>query len=475
MFKVLPGQVHDALGLSFPSSETLLTPTVSPHHPGLPATVSRVPDPDIAIFRKTVVARYLRQVSRGHVERLRDTLLPHLPEAVSDCDFAGLMNSCTYARSLLPMTDRDWDLFGKMPEAGGGYLKLDLRHITRVRPLPGCHLAPSLTVLRQSGKNSLTLEAIWLAGRAFYPSAKPAWNLAKYHVLSAGVTDILFAEHPMVHFPMDAVNALTRRLLPEDHLVRRLMAPHMEFQLALNYGVLNQRRSVMHNNQDEIYTPYAHADKKDVFALISRRFQGRLHEVADRPAYSFPMDKRPEQTHYDRFLNAYHGPILAFVRAVIAGVPLDAHLRKWARGISEWVPGFPDDRQIGQQDQLARAVAGYIWNCSVVHSLDHHLISQVPPEKLPYRIRVAPPKQDDGAFDINGLATRDDIARQRLAMKMFSQSHPVTLLVDVDYRFEDPALRQCQTGFINSLFETQQSLPFPSLMAVEEMAASIQF
>jgi hypothetical protein len=65
-----------------------------------------------------------------------------------------------------------------------------------------------------------------------------AWNPAKLYVTHGATHYLVLSRHPMLHFPMDTVNAQTH-YLPLDHPIRLLLEPHQRFTLPLNNLVLN--------------------------------------------------------------------------------------------------------------------------------------------------------------------------------------------------------------------------------------------
>jgi hypothetical protein len=66
-----------------------------------------------------------------------------------------------------------------------------------------------------------------------------AWKLAKLHVLMNARQFLLFAQHPNVHFPLDAYYSITlHRLGDTNKLLNQLMAPHLEFIHDVNINVL---------------------------------------------------------------------------------------------------------------------------------------------------------------------------------------------------------------------------------------------
>jgi hypothetical protein len=189
------------------------------------------------------------------------------------------------------------------------------------------------------------------------------------------------------------------------------------------------------------------------------------------------MEKREKITEYDQFLNIYYEVIFEFLEQIVRHIPADdSYVRQWAQKLSTIIPGFPDDEAIAMSDNLARVLTGYIWNCSVVHSADHHVLSEFPLNKVPFRIRVAPPSTARG-FKLNRkmLMKQSDIFRQKIAIDMFIKSHPITRLVDVDYLFQSAELTSLNEKFVKKLKQTDKDLSVHRFMKAADFAASIQY
>ena len=54
-----------------------------------------------------------------------------------------------------------------------------------------------------------------------------AWRVGRYFVLQGAIHRINLIDHTEVHFPPDALNAITKTVLPKHNLVLRLLLPHL--------------------------------------------------------------------------------------------------------------------------------------------------------------------------------------------------------------------------------------------------------
>ncbi len=446
----------------------------SPVDPRMPPAVTLLPSEEVRELRKTIVARYLRQLRHGCLARIGSKLRRAEVAAVSDREYVEFLTQTAFAKLLSSrLTQQDLKRFGIDGEVPGQNYAFDFSGLGDIEPLDGLYLCGGAALLSKGPRGEFQPGAIRLDDALLRPGDGDAWEMAKYYVLSSGAFSLLLAEHPMVHFPMDAVNAVAKAVFPAQHRVLQLLLPHAYLQLPLDFAVLYQQRSVVHNSPREMYTVFPHRHLQDVYRLIADRYSGSDGAAAGR--FRYPLQERVQLTEYDRFLNEYFRVILDFVSQAVADVPRnDPYVAQWARALAPTVFGFPDERAIGEGNNLARAVAGFIWNCSVVHSVDHHTFSGIPVEKLPLRIRVAPPASRGFVLDRRKIATADDLFRQRLSRRMFFKPHTLTRLIEVDYRFDAGPLQSLNRQFIERLVQLDRSLP-RRFMPVQQMAASIQY
>ena len=69
-----------------------------------------------------------------------------------------------------------------------------------------------------------------------------AWRMARYFLLQGAIHRINLIDHTEVHFPPDAINAITKTVLPKDNLVLRLLQPHLWLSMCVNNTVLEGQR-----------------------------------------------------------------------------------------------------------------------------------------------------------------------------------------------------------------------------------------
>lgn len=401
---------------------------------------------------------------------------PH-PEKVSDAEFARLLGETVLSKFLNPHLDTaDKKTFRKFLHQGGQkHFKADFSLMSRLFPFPGLYLAPTVTLFKQDPKKQLNAVAIKINELVLTPKQGASWELAKFFVLQGAAYHLILGFHPWVHFPMDTIIAVSKALLPPHHLLYRLMAPHMRFTLALNNRVLEHSRTIVDNPQEEVYTPYT-APGASIRAFMSAAFLG-IKGNSSFPSYRY--SNRPTAIHsaYGDFLAGYYEVILDFVKKLSKTINKnDPDIQKWANTISKWLPGFPDGKRIFSSDELARTIAHFIWDVSVVHATDHHNYAEQAPSKLPLRLRLPPPSTTKiKSFDPRDLGTADDMFRYKMAHEMFFKPHNITLFHDTDYGFTEKNLKTLNKEFLQNLKSHDRQLKTPRYIPLEEISRSIQY
>ncbi len=103
-------------------------------------------------------------------------------------------------------------------------------------------LAPIALFVRKEGDDGLTPVAIQLgqsntSSPVHFPNPSPAWLMAKTFVQTADVNHNQLINHlGLVHLIQDAFAVAMHRQLDDRHPLRRLLAPHFEAMLVINFG-----------------------------------------------------------------------------------------------------------------------------------------------------------------------------------------------------------------------------------------------
>jgi hypothetical protein len=346
--------------------------------------------------------------------------------------------------------------------------KSDLTHMKVVlNALPGEYVAPCVVFMSrprnpEAGKEyDFRVDAIKISVQSapgqpydqtttLVPVPGKAWQLAKYFALQAAMVRINLIDHPMVHFPFDAINAITKSVLPTSNRVLQLLLPHLLLSLTVDNAVLEGKHSLLKRTGNFPYSPYpaAGAEIRKVFPYY---WWGAEPPNGAFPPYRFATEPRPLPSRYGSFINGYFPPILNFTTRVIATIADDSQdweaIRFWADHVASWVPGFPNGQAIYKnRELLAKTCAAIIWNGAIVHTSDHWLMHDMFQHKLPipYVLRE-PPLMSNSGGDPNHrpsvMLIRDAIAA-RLCDEMFFLPHCTTLLS----AFERPCSARSSTS-----------------------------
>jgi hypothetical protein len=368
----------------------------------------------------------------------------------------------------------------------GKYYLVDLTPIKGVRPYEGMYVAPTLSLVRKDERDKPgRVLAIFINDMVLRPSDGAAWRLARYFVLQGASYGILFTVHPNIHFPYDPINAITITAVPKQHVLFRLLRPHLRFSLVLDDAVLQSPSSVISNSRSTIYDPFTARMKDGLASFFNAGYAGIPGNPA-YPPYTYMFKPKEFDSDYSEFLSAYYPAFHTFVASVLsrAHVPVgDPYVTRWARYINGWIPSFPDGDEIWEGNRLVDAVAGFMWGVTVGHAADHQVFAKlIKPNQYCLRLRLPPPaaaKIPD--FDHRDLSTPLDIFKAVLATKMFFAPTNVTLLADTRYAFNadvEPDLIAAQNQFQQDLRDVEASLKargIPIFIPLDQISRSIQY
>jgi len=397
---------------------------------------------------------------------------------LSDAAFTDLMAHGLLSKLLSALDPPDEALFADLlNDTEREYWKSDLTHMVAVRtPWPGEYVAPTIVLVscprnpKPGQEYDFQVHAIALYAQSqpggpydqkgmLRPGDGKAWQLAKYFALQGALVRINLIDHPMVHFPYDAINAITKAILPTSNRVLQLLLPHLFLGLPVDNAVLEGPSSLLNRMSDYPYSPYP-ASGGDIRKVFPYYWHGSPTDAesaeswaANRanafPPYSFRTVPRDLPSRYGTFLNTYYQPILRFTSAVVATIPADGkdweEICRWADNVASWIPGFPKGSEINQNSELlAKTCASIMWNGAIVHSADHWLMHELIRNNLPapYILRDQPllsatPNVEPDFRPYAYLI--DDVIPVRLCDLLFFRPHNTTLLIEDNYNFS-PAL-----------------------------------
>jgi hypothetical protein len=461
-------------------------PQPSPHFPGeMAPTVLHVPQNEIDEFLDKVVNRYISTLQAGWVEAFAGSWLKAELEPVPDTEFVRILVETPFARMLCAQLDeKDRDSFKTLlslrsPTKPGQLYKLDLSPLSQTRTHAGQELKSTVTLLECFPNGKFQVLGIRLEHRLILPSEGSHWELAKYFVLQGCANALIASIHPRVHFPVDSINAITKTLLPESHPLARILMPHCYMQLPLNFAVLYIDRSVAHNHQREIYTPFPMT--RDGFMQLIRLGYAGAEGNSAWPKYCFELGGQKFPGPYAAYLDRYYGVCLQFVTEWLDGFVIDDITLKWADSVAGFTPGFPTASQIQEKPELLRqAAATFIHNVSIVHSADHQVYARESIRKVPLRLRAKAPSSLDekGALeplDRRKLLRRGDLFRHQMARKMYFQPNTIQRLTDVRYECQTRQETLASADFFRRMRLLDRQKGMRAFVPLNDLASSIQY
>ena len=422
------------------------------------------------------VSRYVGQLLRLAPGAALRSLLGRRLAPMTDATFSGIFDRTSLGQFIDPDLD-EADRRSFAPYLDGPldrYARIDLSATSR-SGLPGVHLAPTVTLVRRGEDGRHGVVAIRIGDRTLDPSHGAAWQLARYFVLQGAQLHLVCVVHPLLHFPGDVVNAVTRTLLPRGHVVHRLLEPHMEWTLGLHEAVVHNRRSVLHNSQRELYTPFP-APTEVLHDYVARGLEGGGGAGASEQ-YRFDRPQLGTHTEYGRYRRDWYEAVLELTSAVAAQVPPgDVYVERWADAIRGWLPGFPGGAEIFRGGRLAESLATYVSSVSVFHTADHHSYTRIPADHLPWRLRVpSPDVEEPRELRLRSLVSAEDHFRHLLCRAMFFEPVILSSLHDVEYGFRNPALRRAAGEFRAAMRRLDERWSGSTFPRSDEIAASLQY
>lgn len=463
--------------------EDALAVAACPRDPeGLPPSVLNLPPGDVADFLLQIVSRYEATLLLYPPVAALDALRDPAWRQTTDAEFVSLLTDSAYSKFLTPTLDpHDRLFFGRLLHGeAAGWVKTDFSAMSLCTPLPGLYTAPTVTLLHKEAgaPQRYRAVAIRLGDLLVTPDDEYTWPLAKLFVLQGAAHHLIMVVHPRIHFPLDPINAMTRRCLPRRHILRRLLGPHLRFSLALNLGVREHARSIARNRREELYTPFVW-DEDSTWRLVSAGYKG-LPGNSAYPPYRFPLGPLEIPAAYGTYLAGYYHALRCFTERVLHQVSGDDRdVRVWADEIARWVPGFPDGRAILRGGNLAAAAASFICHVSVMHSADHHDYGHSDIRRSPMRLRVPPPVEPlREPIEPRALAQWSDLFRYRMAWRMFFLPSTMRRLADTRYPFDpaaEPGPCEARRRLGQDLAEWDAHMPCRRYAPLSAISQSIEY
>jgi hypothetical protein len=460
-----------------PEGEHSMWPQPCPWGDRFPPSVLGVPCHEYGEYMRVIVGRYLCSLKQSWWAAVCHAAMSPGLLPMSDEELGELLYGAPFARFFCPSFDPpDLARFGPMLDEArqiGTPYKVDMSHLARCEPLPGTYLAPTIGLFAVRDGVAVVV-GIEVNGRMFRPDDSESWDRARYFLAQGCSMSVVLGAHPQLHFPMDSVIGVTREVVAPDHPLARVIEAHAWLHLPLDYGVMFNERSVAHNHQKEIYTPFP-IRRDDVFNHLVGEFYVGTPGNSARPPYRYPMAPPTFPGPYAEFLAGYYEVLLGFCRRVVATIAGDDPIiAKWGAPLHRLIPGFPSVEQLRDPEILARAICGFIHSVSVWHSADHHTFASWPVNRIPQRLRVPPPTGDDEPVPLDRWISGVDIVRQELARQLFYEAHTVRNILEVDYGFEQPELVAAVAELHEALRRCDRDQP-NRYIPLERIACSLQF
>jgi hypothetical protein len=438
---------------------------------------------------------------------------------ISDEEFCDFMCNRSYSQFMYKADNEDIEKF--LPgfemerlDPSKNYFITDLYLMRNIPTQDGQHIAVTVTLFEQEDRLEMLhfkpmacyVESVPEKGQeptkcTIYPEDGNAWDLAKFYALMGCAYRIVFSHHSTLHFPMDALNAISKTILPKDNLILKLLLPHLEYSLELNLSVQTVYTSPIKNHQEIAYCGVT-GTEDEIAKLFEDAYNGIPGREKAYPPFFFKM--LPEShcmSEYHKFQLKYYDCILEFVKTVVNHLTPDEKedVILWGKYVEPYINlhvkgehkklmehkhfHFPTAEKLRadvEHKLLVLLLTKIVWDMSVGHAGDHYDFGMMNFDQMPMRMRVAPPaSRNVPDFDYTELRTQRDVFKHRLEWKMFYLPTVITTLKDTDYKFSSPELQKANANFLLALKQTEQEIianpNIRNFYPLKEIARSIQF
>lgn len=411
-----------------------------------PPEVLTIPPVEADLWNSTIGWRYKKTVAEytvpafieGAYEKVSGVALP------TDAEFVHIMTHTVYSRFL------------RQEAPGSADWISDFTAMELITPLPATYCAPVVCRFRKENDGFLCVEIKFLktaTSNELVVTAKDnAWNLAKVYACQGAAYHALFVVHPTLHFPMDSVNAITKTAVPMMHPLYQALIPHTAYTLPLDNAVLEGAWTVVNDKVHETWFDPLTAEGYNIKQLFGVGYSGYRGLTAYQ-AFDYMAPWMDTDILYGTCLQAYFEPFLVFATKIASVIPkTDPYVKHWADYCSAHVLGFPDGSAIFEKDNLAKAMAIYMWDVSVAHSADHYSFGKgIALTNKFLRLRRPPPVDINDGLDVktvSDLVSADDLGRAILANDMvFSVVTMAPNLIETQYAFTDKMLINAANTF----------------------------
>lgn len=453
-------------------------PQPSPIHPwGESPAVIHLPLRETLDWWVWIGSRYLATLPMSLPYFIKGLIFPGLKK-VSDKEFEDLLNYSMMSKFLTnKFDDKDKEIFkGYLSEDLDWYI-VDLEAVKVVKTFEGIYASASKTLLYKVGERFI-VKAIYIdkSEDIFEPNDGDSWELAKYFMLQGGALCATLVVHPLLHFPFDSINAVSKTSLPKEHILFKLLSPHFRFTLPLENAVLNYKSSLLQEKWWMTYAPYPGGPSglRDLLVEGYKGIKGNL----SYPPFSYKMNSPSLEGKYGEYLKSYYDVIYQFVSEVLSEVEVgDFWISKWADYCNRYVNDFPNSSEIFKDDNLVRAVTTYLYTVTVAHAADHYNYGTLDKRQVPLRIRQQPPYKGIRMEPRSKLCSAVDLMKYYMADSLFFSPTTVTKLINAKYKFKEDYQKDAVIKFKENLRNTDRELREKDVkyMPLNKISASIQF
>lgn len=457
-------------------------PQPCPEHPfGESAGVIHLPLREAIDWWWNIGSRYIFTLLYTPIAYLRGIINPGVEE-VSDAEFTQMLTNSMLSKFVKNVFDqKDREIFGDRLNSDHIWI-CDFEPVRVVKPFDGIYVSATKTLLRKTNQDFSVIEIYVDETKSLWkPGDGDGWELAKYFALQGGALCSTLVVHPLLHFPMDAVNAITKTALPKDHIIFQLLYPHLRFTLYLEKAVLTFKSSLLMAKWWMPYAPYP-GPYEGLRDLLVEGYKGIDHNFS-YPPFKFQFEPEYIEGKYGEFHQAYFPVFRKFTERVLVDLTETEffYLSKWADYITTWVPGFPTGPElVRNRELLVSTVAYYLFDVTVGHTVDHYDYGNMNIRKIPMRLRQAPPKSGEKIrIDRKKLMTFWDFGKYEMARRLFFKESTKTRLIDSVYDFgrRNKDLQKVVLDFQNELRAVDKKLQADNAQftPIDDIAASIQF
>jgi hypothetical protein len=358
----------------------------------------------------------------------------------SDADLSHLLNHTCFGR--------------RIKETPQGPV-IDLSHYEALPTLPGFYNHGIVARLqRRHGVYELT--QIDLCGQTITPRHR-SWDFAKIHLLASMDTEVLFADHSVVHVHNNYLEAAVQRTLPQRHPLTLFLRPHFDVAIPLNEWIFG-----LFYKESPLAKPFGHPPSSIV----------KVVKKGIEDDHARGLTRQHPATHYNRACAQAMDVVRSHVSAFVANnLPESArdyqHVRAFGDFLHERIPYIPEGAQL-TPDILIEVLARFIHDIAFMSAADH-ISNRDAVGYFGSWFRVRQPFSTTTSCKPGELCHAVDTFQRVLFREVFSGDHCTSRLDRIEY---DPSLHIDVQPFRRDLSRLEQM--YPQYFPLDRIAATIE-